>query len=88
MGKQLAYTSVLDRTRTVIHELVHVKRYGPITQCVTSTGLEFVLDDRGNVQLVAGGNKRRTEPPEPWEIRTPHLIGQRPIRCGIGGVVS
>lgn len=84
---QLVYTSILDRTRTVIHDLVYVKRYPRWTECVTTTGLEFVVTREGNVQLVAGGNQKRTIPPEAWELRSRHTF-ERPVRCGIGGVVA
>lgn len=88
VSRRLVYTSRLDVTRTVIHELVSVKRRGESLECVTTTGLEFRVDAKGNVLLQCGGNEQRTVPPEPWEVRRRHPVGDGPIRCGIGGVVD
>lgn len=59
VSSHLAYTSVLDRTRTVIHELQRARRHGAVTHCLTKTGLELVVDAKGNVSVVAGEGRRR-----------------------------
>lgn len=84
---RLIYTSSLDRTRSVVHELVRVERAGPLHLVVTATGLELTVDGKGDVYLIAGGNERRTVPPEPWEVRTRHTH-EFARKCGVGGVVS
>lgn len=83
----LSYTSVLDATRTVVHELAHLEQQGPFKLAVTTTGLELLVNPTGDVRLIAGGSERRTIAPEPWELRSHHLY--RPdIKCGRGGVIA
>lgn len=82
----LLYTSALDATRTVLHELAHVEEQGRFRLAVTTTGLEMLIDRTGEVRLIAGGHERRLVPPEAWELRSHHLYRPQ-IVCGRGGVL-
>lgn len=86
MVKRLVYTSTLDPTRRVEHELVHVDKHGSIYFVVTTTGLEFKIGRDGDVILGAGGNEKRLVPPGPSELKTRHLH-ERIRKVGVGGVV-